>query len=204
MNRKTIALLAAAPLLALFLPAALSAQGETHPAHEHGNAALSVTVEQASIDVDLSGPLASFISFEHEPSTPEQRSEMTALVGKLTADAGALFSFPAAWGCTLSKSSVDGENIPEDILGHAHKAEGEGHSHAGAEADHGHSDGEAHSDLDAEFEFACTAIRPEGAALDASGLFNAFPNLQDLDVRVVSPQGQRGAELSPSQSSFSW
>jgi hypothetical protein len=128
---------------------------------------------------------------------------MKAMVDKLAA-AGGLFAFPAAWGCTSSRVTVEGENIPEDVLGHPHAPEGEGHGHEhGEEAEHGHEDGEGHSDMEAEFEFACTSISGDGS-MDAAGLFKAFPALQDLDVQLVSPKGQMGAELSPASSSVTW
>ncbi|MDR1079486.1 MAG: DUF2796 domain-containing protein [Deltaproteobacteria bacterium] len=201
MKRKVLTLAALVPVLALLAPATLLAQGETHAAHVHGNASMNVTVESSSIDIDLDGPLASFISFEHAPSTPEQTAEMKVLVEKLNA-AGKLFAFPAAWGCTSSKVTVEGENIPEDVLGHPHAPEGEGHDH-GEEAGHGHEDGEGHSDMEAEFEFVCSEVSGDGS-LDASGLFGAFPALQDLDVQLVSPKGQKGAELSPASPSVAW
>ncbi|MDR2612680.1 MAG: DUF2796 domain-containing protein [Deltaproteobacteria bacterium] len=203
MHKKALALLAAAPFLAFLAPADLFAQGETHAPHVHGAATLNIAVEADSIDLDLDGPLASFISFEHAPSTPEQRAEMQKLADSLM-DAGSLFSFPAAWGCRVSKAEIEGETIPEDILGHPHKAEGEGHGHGHEDGDHEHAEGEVHSDLEAEFVFACPSIASEVATLDASGLFKAFPNLQDLDVQLVSPKGQTGAELSPSSTSLAW
>ncbi|MDR1314136.1 MAG: DUF2796 domain-containing protein [Deltaproteobacteria bacterium] len=204
MIKHPAAILAFAPLLFLLAPSAVLAQGETHAAHVHGAATLNVTVEAASVDIDLDAPLASFISFEHAPSTPEQTAEMKGLVEKLNAPA-ALFAFPAAWGCSSSKVAVEAENIPEDVLGHPHAPEGEGHGHDHGEADgdHEHAEGEAHSDLEAEFEFACTAISGDGS-LDASGLFKAFPNLQDVDVQLVSPKGQKGAELNPAAASLTW
>ncbi|MDR1038166.1 MAG: DUF2796 domain-containing protein [Deltaproteobacteria bacterium] len=201
MIKHALTLSALTVAMAFLAPGTLLAQGETHAAHVHGNATMNVTVESASVDIDLDGPLASFISFEHAPSTPEQTAEMKAMMDKLNA-AGNLFAFPAAWGCSSSKVTVEGESIPEDLLGHPHAAEGEGHHH-GEEADHGHEDGEVHSDLEAEFEFACTSVSGDGS-LDASGLFKAFPGLQDLDVQLVSPKGQKGAELSPSSASVTW
>jgi hypothetical protein len=216
MIRLTLTLAGAATLLAalaLFAPARLLAQGETHAPHVHGAASLNVTVEASSADLDFSGPLASFISFEHAPSTPEQRAAMQALVDRFK-DPSALFAFPAAWGCTVSKTELDGENIPEDILGHPHKAEGEGHGHGhgeeedhdhGEEAGHDHAEGEGgHSDLDLEVEFACPKAGTGPASLDLAELFKAFPNLQDLDVQLVSPQGQKGAELSPASTKLTW
>ncbi|MDR1039664.1 MAG: DUF2796 domain-containing protein [Deltaproteobacteria bacterium] len=211
MNSKALALLAFAPLLPFLAPATLLAQGETHGPHVHGAATLNITVEDASIDIDLDGPLASFISFEHVPSTPEQTAEMKAMVDKLNGS-GSLFAFPAAWGCKPSGVTLDGENIPEDILGHPHSAEGhghghegeEGHSHDGEDEGHEHADGEVHSDLEAEFEFACTTTVGDGALIDAAGLFEAFPSLLDVDVQLVSSKGQKGAELSPTGTKITW
>jgi hypothetical protein len=112
-NRSLVFCLALLSVLFLF-PNVSAAQ--THEAHEHGVAHMDVTVEDAGFEVELDSPLASFISFEHSPSTPEQTAEAGDMVAKL-ALADELFRTPAAAGCQVASISLRSANLPDDILG---------------------------------------------------------------------------------------
>jgi hypothetical protein len=205
--------------LVLFLSSGRS-PAQLHPAHEHGAARLNVVAEEGGFVADLESPLASFISFEHEPSTPEQRAEVADMVAKL-ARADEVFQTDAAAGCRLESLALSSANIPADLLGeyaskepagrghdggeagHDHDGEEAGHDHDGEEAgrDHDH-DGEVHGDLDAEYVFACS----DGAKLAGLkvGLFELFPNLEEVEVQVAGAGGQSAAELTASSPELKW
>jgi hypothetical protein len=228
---KKLSLLSSVFLISFLASGALlMAQGETLPPHVHGVGAFNVAIEGTEIDIDYDGPLANFISFEHAPTTPEQIAELKDMMTKLK-DAGKLFAFPAAWGCTVKEVNVEGNNIPEDILGHPHKAEGDhdhghGHDHDhgdegdhhhhdhgdegdhhhdhGDEGDHQHAEGHEHSDVEVEFSFSCPKLTPDSGQIDFKGLFTSFPNLHDADIQLVRPSAQAAYELSPDKSVIKW
>jgi len=57
----------------------------------------------------------------------------------------------------------------------------------------------SHAEITTSWLFACTS--PEDIqALDMTALFDAFPELLDVDAQWVSPSAQSAAELSPSSS----
>ena len=92
--RKASALILSALLLA-FLAGAAMAQT---PPHEHGAAAMNLVVEGGGFEVEIHGALAGFLSFEHVPSTDDQKAEVKEMAAKF-ARAGELFKAPEAAGC---------------------------------------------------------------------------------------------------------
>ncbi|MDR1545928.1 MAG: DUF2796 domain-containing protein [Deltaproteobacteria bacterium] len=131
--------------------------GQTHGAHEHGKADLNVAVEGGRLEIELDGPLASFISFEHEPTTDAQRDEVKDLAAKL-GRAEELFKTPAAAGCRAVSASLSSANLPAELLApfaaegrpdHDHDGEAEDHGHDDADHDHdGEADDLGHDDAD--------------------------------------------------------
>ncbi|MDR2351674.1 MAG: DUF2796 domain-containing protein [Deltaproteobacteria bacterium] len=198
------------------------AQGTTHPAHVHGVASLNVTIENNTVDIDFDGPLASFISFEHAPSTPAQTNEMKDMATKLR-NSAALFVFPLNLGCKPGTVNMEGENIPEDILGHPHAASAHEHGdhdhgdhdhgdhdhgdhdhgdHDHGDHDHGEDEYGEHSDIEVEFSFNCSSLGTSGQVEVA--LFKVFPNLNELNVQLISPKGQSGVKLTPKDNILKW
>jgi hypothetical protein len=196
------------------LASGLYAQGETLPPHVHGTGGFNVTIEGTEVDIDYDGPLANFISFEHRPNSPAEYEEQREMMKKLN-DPGKLFSFSADWACTANPTNVEGDKIPEDVLGHPHAKKEEGHAHShehGNEEDHEHEHGDEadhdhegeHSDVEVEFSFNCPKLTPDSGQIDVKGLFDAFPNLNDVDVQLVRPGAQSAYELSPDKSVIKW
>ncbi|MDR2459413.1 MAG: DUF2796 domain-containing protein [Deltaproteobacteria bacterium] len=205
-------------LLIIGLGSYLYAQGDTHPAHVHGVGNVNISIDDKTVDIDLSGPLANYISFEHVPSTDAEKAEMKSMVDKLS-NPTALFTLPADWGCTPEAPVIEGENIPEDILGHAHSVGDHGHDHGHDDGhdhghddghDHGHDDGHdhgeggEHSDVDVEISYNCTSIKADTGEIDAKGLFTSFSNLHELNVQLIRPGGQTGVQLEPDKSVIKW
>ena len=210
-----------------------SALAQTHAAHEHGVATLDVAIESGGFDVDLHGPLANFISFEHEPSTDAQKAEVADMVTKL-AKADELFKSPTAAGCKVKSIALASEKIPAELFGQYAAKEGEGHGHGhdhgdeadhdhegehdhGDEADHYHGD-EADHDHGDEADHDHEGEGAEHGDLDAEfvfecsgavtsldiGLFSVFPAILEVEARVVSAAGQTAAELTADKAKLSW
>ena len=86
-----------------------------HGAHEHGVARLNVAVDGSTVDIDLESPLANPLSFEHAPSTPEQRQAVQDMAVNLRR-AENIFVFPAAAQCRLKSVTLESEALPADLL----------------------------------------------------------------------------------------
>jgi hypothetical protein len=203
-------------LLIIFGADQLTAQ--THEAHEHGIAQLNVAVENSQVELDLDSPLINFISFEHPPSTPEQKEEVKRL-GQTLAGYGELFILTPEAGCTASGLALSSDNIeasllpPSTLADDDHKSGDSGHIHGdhGEEAEHGehheaghdHEDGDhEHGDLEGRFVFSCQ--KPEALKSLEIKLFEKFPSLESIDIQLVSDKGQRAASLNSKSPSINW
>lgn len=206
---KTIILsLSICPLFALFMSAQVLAQGEALDPHIHGQASLNVSVAETSIELDLDSSLASFISFEHVPSTPEQIKEFEAM-DTLLKQPEKLLGIPKDYGCELKESSVEYQDM-EGEEGHSHDHEGDDdhHDHDGDHHDHDgehhHEEGAVHRDVEAAYSFSCKKVPSKDGQIDLGSLFKSFPLLEDLDAQIVTPDGQKAQELNPETVILKW
>ncbi|MDR1086238.1 MAG: DUF2796 domain-containing protein [Deltaproteobacteria bacterium] len=191
---------------------------QTHEAHEHGVAQLNVAVESSQVELDLDSPLINFISFEHPPSTPEQKEEVRRL-GETLAGYGELFILTPEAGCKASGLALSSENIEASLLppgtladdAHGHAEGGHVHGDHDGEAGHGehheaghdHEDGEhEHGDLEGRFVFSCQ--KPEALKSLEIKLFEKFPSLESINVQLVSDKGQRAASLNSKSPAINW
>ena len=198
---------------ALFYSLALA-----HGAHEHGVAKMNIAIEGATVEIALESPLINAISFEHAPNTEAQRAEVRAMAAKLR-QPEEIFLLTKAAQCRPVEVSLTSENLPPELLGETaaatesdkkapaakddDKAVAEAHhehdEHDGHDAHDGH---DGHGDLDASFTFACA--KPEALkSLDVQ-LFKAWPSLHEVEVQLVTPSGQKGAELTSKKPTLTW
>jgi hypothetical protein len=171
-----------------------------HDAHVHGVVHLDVVVEGKTVEIELVSPLANIISFEHAPETDTQKQEVRDMAAVMR-KADSLFVLPAQAECRLEKVSLESGVIEDDLLfpsgsGHTENAHGkrEGHAHDD------HEDG--HSNLEAEIVFLCG--HPEKLSDMRVDLFRVFPNLREVEVRMVTPAGQKAAELTSEDNVIRW
>ena len=81
--------------------------GETRQAgrHEHGTTNLGIAVEGASLTIELDGPAANFLGFEHRPTSDAEKQQL-AKVLNLLRDGAALFGTPPGAACRLQSAAV--------------------------------------------------------------------------------------------------
>ena len=173
------------------LALALAASAYAHEAHEHGLAHMNLVVEGQTVEIELITPLANVISFEYAPETEAQKKEvrdMAAVIRK----ADALFIPSVAAQCQMADVFLESGVIDDALLSPA----GAGH----AEKAHEHDDG--HGDLEVEVSFICR--QPEKLNSVAVELFRAFPDLHEVEVRMVTPKGQGAAELTAKSNVIRW
>jgi hypothetical protein len=94
--------------------------------HEHGSSSVGIAVDGNDMAIDLDGPAANLIGFEHKPSTPEQNAVLARALDVLRVG-DALFLTPPEANCRMVSAGVSPPEFGAD----------------------------GHSDLEASWEFRC-------------------------------------------------
>lgn len=179
-------LLLALPFALMPLSVALAHDHDSLDKHEHGVATLNVAVEGNKLEIELESPAMNIVGFEHAAHSATDKATAVnaraALEKPLT-----LFALPAAAECVITETEVESPLFGND------------------DADEMHTDAKAdvHSDIDADYEMACS--KPE--ALDSLSLapfFKQFPGTTRIEVQLIGPNGQKGAELTPASPAISF
>ncbi|WP_165678297.1 DUF2796 domain-containing protein [Metapseudomonas otitidis] len=195
-------------LLALpfaLLPLAFSVQAHEHDhdhdheghgslgAHEHGVARLNAALDGSTLELELESPAMNLVGFEHEARSDADKAAVAKARAELEKPL-ALFALPEAAGCKVSEQKLESPlfgNAPEKAHEHEHKHEdGDKHDHE-------------HSEIHAHYHLEC-ATPAKLTGLDLKGLFTRFPATQKIQVQLIGPKGQQGAELTPAASSLSF
>jgi len=154
--------------------------------HQHGLASLDIALDDKRLEIELESPSMNILGFEHQPNTAEQQAQAAA-ARALLEQPQALFTLPEAAGCMVKKVEVESPLFGND------------------DDDDMHTDtaGETHSDIDADFDLTCS--NPQALdSISLAPLFKAFPGMQKIAVQLVGPNGQKGAELTPSSPSITF
>jgi len=190
-------------------------------AHEHGAATLDIALDGARLYLDLGGPADNVLGFEHAPSNDAQRALVAEADRVLGTDG--IFVANAEAGCTLEEAMVD-IALPETPEDGEHDADHEDDHDGEHDADHadehdadheddhdGEHDGEHDADHDgehhgehgdeathSEFTVAHVLLCDDPAALRTvtTTLFEDFEGFVDIDVQLIGPGGQDGADLT--------
>ena len=154
-------------------------------AHEHGVASLNVALDGQTLEIQLQSPAMNLVGFEHEAKSEADKAKVAAARQHLE-QPQALFALPIEAKCALQDSELDSPLFG----GHAHE-------------EHEHADEHGHSDIDASYRFAC-ANAEALQTLELGSFFGTFPGTEKLEVQLIGPSGQQGAELTPSNSRMSF
>jgi len=159
--------------------------------HEHGSSTLQIVREGNAVTLRLDAPAMDLIGFEHEAETDEQRAAITSAQEKLSDPLG-LFGIPEEAGCVLEHTQFEGPlSEPEDQVVADH------HDH---DDDHDHDT--EHADVIVEYEFTCA--NPAAVTRMDSAFFAAFSSARELNLQVVTENGQFQQLLTPAMPSASW
>ena len=154
-------------------------------AHEHGVASLNVALDGQTLEIQLQSPAMNLVGFEHEAKSDADKAKVAAARQHLE-QPQALFALPIEAKCALQDSELD-----SPLFG--------GHEHE----EHEHADEHGHSDIDASYRFAC-ANAEALQTLELGSFFGTFPGTEKLEVQLIGPSGQQGAELTPRNSRLSF
>ena len=155
--------------------------------HEHGVAQLNVALDGKTLELQVDSPAMNFVGFEHAAASDADKATVAAVQAQLKQPLQ-LLALPASAQCSVK--SVD---LSSPLFGDAPKAEDHDHEHA--DGDHDEHEGHQHADIDARYELTC-AEPQHLAGLDFAPLFQRFPATQKIQVQLIGPSGQQGAELT--------
>ena len=158
--------------------------------HEHGTSTLNVAIDGNTLAIELSGPAANFIGFEHAPHTAEQTTRLASALTALK-EGERLFSTPSGAECRSIKADVTPPTFPAD--GTAENDDEDDHA-AGHEQ---HHEGEQHAEMAATWDFHCS--QPKLLNTITVKVFTAFPGTEKLETSLIGPGGQAGQVLTADQ-----
>ncbi|MDH4558722.1 DUF2796 domain-containing protein [Pseudomonas sp. BN417] len=155
-------------------------------AHEHGVARLNAALDGKTLELELESPAMNLLGFEHEARSEADKAKVAAARAELEQPL-ALFAIPTAAGCKVADQELESPlfGIEEEHGGHA-----KGHEHE-------------HSEINAHYQLQCDS--PDALkVLDLAELFKRFPATEKIQVQLIGPQGQQGAELNAANASLSF
>lgn len=143
-------------------------------AHVHGEAVLEIVIDDAGALISFEAPAIDIVGFEYLPKTDAEQAAIDEKLA-LLAQIETVVTLPANAVCTVDHSHVD--------------FEAEEH------------DGEVeHIAFHAEFEVECS--NAAGLTSLTTSVFDHFPALEEMEVEVVSPSGQKGASMEPDRTTL--
>jgi hypothetical protein len=180
-------------------------------AHVHGFASINLAIQNDELQIEFISPAESIVGFEYEPDTDAERKAVADAIALLRKPEN-LFGLPADAGCQLHEAKAerhaeeehdehDDEHAEHDEHKeeHAEHDEHDEHKEEHAEHDeHAHEDkdeAEGHSEFHAHYHFDC-----DGSTIDAITLrlFETWPRIDTVQVQALTPTGQTGGKLDPS------
>ncbi|MCD5970579.1 DUF2796 domain-containing protein [Pseudomonas quasicaspiana] len=157
-------------------------------AHEHGVGRLDVALVGGTLEFELDSPAMNLVGFEHLATSAEDKAKVAAAKDVLLKP-HALFSIPEAAEC-----NVVSQKLESPLFGDKPEAD------AGHDAKDAHDEHE-HSEIHGTYKFTCK-VPAVLKTLDLSTIFKSFPGTEKLQVQLISPKGQSGAEVRPSNPSL--
>ncbi|MDE3738133.1 DUF2796 domain-containing protein [Metapseudomonas resinovorans] len=155
-------------------------------AHEHGVAQLNAALDGKTLELELESPAMNLVGFEHAAKSDADKAKVAAARAELDKPLE-LFALPAAAGCKVASKELESPLFGDD---HDHDDHAKGHD-------------QEHSEIHAHYRFDCAS--PEQLkSLDLAELFKRFPATEKIQVQLIGPNGQQGAELSRSSTSLSF
>ncbi|WP_095080489.1 DUF2796 domain-containing protein [Pseudomonas sp. Irchel s3h17] len=190
-------------LLALpfaLLPLAVAQAAEVHDhdhehaslgAHEHGVGRLNAALDGQILELELESPAMNLVGFEHAASSAEDKAKIAAVRARLEQPL-ALFSLPEAARCVVSQQELESSLFGDTPHADEHDDDDHATDGKGAASKEHHPD---HSEIHAHYQFTCAA---PGAlkTLDMANVFKTFPATRKIQVQLISPSAQQGAEVT--------
>ena len=150
-------------------------------AHEHGVASLNAALDGNLLELQLESPAMNLVGFEHAAKSDADKAKVAAAKRELEQPI-TLFALNSG-DCKATEVELQ-----SPLFGDAdHDHDNDHHAHEGE-----------HSDIHAHYRFECAKAN-ELKQLDLAELFKRFPATEKIQVQLIGPNGQQGAELTPAR-----
>ena len=146
---------------------------QSHRAHAHSVANLSVLVDGRTLEIEMRAPGANIVGFEHAAESDTDRAAVTKALKVLREDAS-IFAPANAAKCKISEAHAQ---FGKDTYGKANVS---------------------HREFEMRRVYTCKA--PDKLNHVHIGLFRKFTSLKEVDAAVVGPKEQHWQELTPHDS----
>lgn len=149
-------------------------------AHVHGVARVDLALSGRTLELELDTPAMNIVGFEHAATSDADKMKL-ALARETLLKPHGLFSIPDAAECTVTKQRLESPLLSDKSTEH----------------DGGNATPQEHSEFHGHYQLICNvpAVLNE---LDLTQLFQSFPATQTVQVQLVTPKRQMGAEVRPS------
>jgi len=181
----TTALLVLVALLSVTTTLAFSA---THQAHVHGQAELTVAIDQHTIAVHLIAPAESLLGFEHQAQSEQEIAQVIALQ-KHVAQPDSVFNFNNKH-CQMMSKNVDTGELLRNVQDHKNHTHDEPHQH-----DTHDSHQSDHAEININYTYHCKTT--DHIKLATVQLFDHYHGLKQIRAMWVTPNQQASALLTP-------
>ena len=174
-------------LFILFLPTLITVSGiaksSTHEAHRHGQAELTLVLENGVLEIQFESPAANILGFEHIAKSLDQRKAVRQAEMALI-EPDLLFSF-AGTDCQAKITRVDLSGVmgSQQHVHHNHSAE--------------HDEG-GHSEISTRYNFICN--NPEKLGSVSVLLFKSFPGIEKINAMWITETKQGAVSLTSGSS----
>ncbi|WP_375741265.1 DUF2796 domain-containing protein [Pseudomonas boanensis] len=159
--------------------------------HEHGIARLNAALDGNTLELELDSPAMNLVGFEHAARSASDKAKAAAAREELVQPL-VLFGIPNAAICAVASQELESP-LFDDEPHHddePHEDHAKGHEHE-------------HSNVHAHYQMTCQA--PDALQqLDLTQLFKRFPATEKIQVQLIGPQGQQGAELTRDNATLSF
>ena len=172
--------------------------------HVHGEAELTIALENQSVVIEFVSPSANLLGFESAPKNQEEVQAVKAVNAQLASFTNLIalnggdcqqVDVELVAGVADSMESHDDHHHDHH---HEHDDHHNDHNDHNDHDDHADHDEENHSDYKVTYELSCSDVSSINK-LTVTG-FNSFAGLETVDVDWVTANHQGSSELSPIKS----
>ena len=202
-QRIGIASLLATTCVALVFSQAHGSERELD-AHQHGHGSLNIAIEGSIMWIELETPGADIVGFEHPARSDAHKAAIEEARARLSDPVG-LFGIPSQASCALEIVTVspvgydlgmgDDHHADEDAHDdHDDEDAHDDHADEGAHDDHADEEETSHAEFHAEYTLQCAD--PAAITSLTFTYFDVFPGAEELQVTVITEEGQSGHEVT--------
>ena len=163
---------------------------ESHQAHVHGEAEMTMILQNNELLINFESPSANIVGFEHQPETDEQKNAINAALLDLQ-DPTNWLQFDGS-SCNLLSSTAD-TNLNSDHADEEHSDHADEEHSDHADEEHSDHADETHTEFTAEYHYACEGSDNLESVIIS--LQSNYPSIEHIIVQWIVNGKQGATEL---------